>query len=264
MKQLGLLGKNIAYSLSKPLHEMIASLNNLSLDYQIYDVNEDELSKAIEGLKAQQYHGFNITIPYKETIIKYLDELTPEANRIGAVNTIYFKNGKVIGDNTDYAGFDYLMNKHNELEDNPKNIYILGSGGAAKTVYTWFKNHHITPTIVSRKLNLTYPFEHVISFSEYEAIKVVDLLINCTPVGTYRDNKSPIQGTNQTINMVVDLIYNPKCTKTMTFAQKSVGGMEMLIYQAIQSERIWHNQKLKEDEHTIKTMMEVLYNELNR
>lgn len=264
MKKLGLLGKNISYSLSKQLHEMISSINNLSLDYQVYDVNEHELITYVEGLKSGKYHGFNVTIPYKETIIKYIDELTDNAKKIGAVNTIYFKDGRVIGDNTDYAGFDYLMNKHKVLEENPKTIYILGSGGAAKTVYTWFKNHHISPTIVSRSTNIQYLYEDVITYHQYEGIKVVDLLINCTPVGTYPDNSSPIKGANQTIKTVVDLIYNPKHTKTMSYAKRSVGGMEMLIYQAIQSERIWHSKELKEDEKTIKTIMEVLYNELNR
>lgn len=244
MKKYGLIGSQINYSLSPKLHELIKVTLKLNFSYQILDIKETQLKDYINKLKDKTYNGYNVTIPYKETIIKYLDQLTPAAKHIGAVNTIYYKDGKVIGDNTDYIGFDYLLVKSEVLNDTLKTVYILGSGGAAKACYYALLKRNITPVIVSlNKVEKHFP--NYISYEEFYKTKEIDLLINATPVGNINLPGSPIKKTNQIIKTVIDLTYNPLQTTLMSYAQKSLNGLDMLIVQALESQQRWHNFKLK-------------------
>lgn len=268
MSNYGLIGKDISYSLSPKLHNLIAFKSGYSINYEIIDINEEQLSNYIDLLKQGLYQGFNITIPYKETIIKYLDKLSFQAEKIKAVNTVYLnEEGFVVGDNTDYYGFLKFLNKNNILNDKIKKAYILGSGGAAKTVYHVLTDNNINCIIVSRNKRQVKDFFNVISYEDFEKIKQIELLINCTPVGTHPQGGIPIKFNNQVFETIIDLTYNPLTTDLMRLSNNSFNGLEMLIYQAFKSQKIMNKSTLnivKDDEKTIKFIKEALLDEFNR
>jgi shikimate dehydrogenase len=131
MDRYGLLGKQIGYAKSPKIHQYMAQKLGLDIRYDLFDVEESDIPALMKLIRNQTIKGINVTIPYKQTVMKYVDQLTPKANRIKAVNTIYYKNGKLIGDNTDYDGFMGLLLKH-QIQVKDKNVYMLGAGGAAK------------------------------------------------------------------------------------------------------------------------------------
>ncbi len=264
MKRYGLIGKNISYSLSPKLHNLIADYSGHEISYDIIDIKENEIDSYLNKLKEGIYSGFNVTIPYKETIVKYLDEITFKAKNIGSVNTVYINGeGNLVGDNTDYDGFRQQLINNDILDSSLNNIYILGTGGAAKTVFYVLKEKGYSPINVSRNKNIKSVFDEVISYEDFKVIKEVDLLINCTPVGTYPSNASPIKNIGQTFKVIIDLIYNPLETKLMTFGKKSINGLDMLIYQAINAQKIFNKESIvKEDKKTIKKIKEALIDEL--
>lgn len=267
MKKYGLIGKNINYSLSPKLHKLIANYNNINITYELVDILETDIKKHLNLLKEGVFHGFNVTIPYKEIIIKYLDKITDKAVKIGAVNTIYLdEQNNIIGDNTDYFGFTKLL-EINKILDDVETIYILGSGGAAKTVYHVLKDKGFNPIIVSRDKEKAKGFNAVISYEDYEKLRKVDLLINCTPVGVYPKGGMAIKDSAQEIKKIVDLIYNPLTTDLMRLSNCSYNGLDMLIYQAIESQKIFFNAKDKInflDNDVVKHIKEELENEFIR
>ncbi len=259
MKTFGLLGHNIGYSLSEKLHPLIATKTNKTLNYKIIDINEEALSHYMELLKNDIYSGFNVTIPYKEKIISYLDELTDAAKQIGAVNTIYKRGDKLIGDNTDYIGFDYLLKASNALEKELNNVYILGSGGAAKAVYYALEKRDINAIIVARNIDQTH-FKNIIDYESFYNIKDIDLLINATPVGSVY-NQGCLLKENQKAKTVIDLIYNPKTTTLMKRSKNSIGGIKMLIVQAIEAQNKWFDTKTIITKELLETLKGGLENE---
>ncbi|HRF70979.1 MAG TPA: hypothetical protein PKV66_06085 [Candidatus Pelethenecus sp.] len=133
MKKYGLLGEKLSHSYSPTIHNFIFESLNIEASYTLLEVKEEELNSYIEALRNNEYHGFNVTIPYKKTILKYLDFIDAKAETIGSVNTVYLKDGKVCGTNTDYDGFLETIVYHN-LDVKHKNCYILGTGGASLAV----------------------------------------------------------------------------------------------------------------------------------
>ncbi len=260
MMTFGLIGHKISYSKSPIIHQFMARQLNIPFRYEILDVNRDDLPSLIHELKTGNYHGFNITTPYKEDALKYVDRLTENAKRIGAVNTIYDHHGFVIGDNTDYEGFKGLL-KLNKIHVKNKHVYILGTGGAAKAVYTVLKDLKSVVTVVSRTPNLSEIFPRVIGYQSIDPDDV-DIIVNATPVGTYPNaDESPINLDIVKHKTVIDLIYNPRETNLVKHAKKGVGGMDMLIIQAIYSEMDWLNQTIKVKSKLIKEIKKVLDHE---
>lgn len=261
MKKYGLLGNNIAYSASPKLHELIAMYNEYQITYELFDIQEEELVKYLNLLKDRTYNGFNITIPYKEIIIKHLDKLTFKAQDIGAVNTVYLnENGQIIGDNTDYYGFLKTL-KNNAILADVKNIYLLGTGGAAKTVYHVLKDLNFDCVVVSRDKTNKKGFKTVIDYDDFKLIKTIDLLINCTPVGL----PSEMKDFKPIIKKIVDLRYNPLVTDLMKLSNTSYNGLEMLIYQGLESQKIFnHDKTIKEENKIISLIKEELIGELIR
>lgn len=233
MKKFGLIGNNISYSKSPLVHQKIAKSLNNRLEYCLLDVKENELEGLIKSLKNNNYQGFNVTIPYKETIIKYLDILTIRAQKIGAVNTIYLNsNGLVVGDNTDYEGFKVLFEKSSYQKND--RIIVLGSGGASKAVCNVLKDLTIDYKIVSRT-----PHKGYLSYQDLEK-EFFDLIINTTPLGSQQYlNESPLDLNLSKNKKVIDLIYSPVNTPLMLSAKYSVNGLIMLIVQALYAQSLW-------------------------
>lgn len=259
--KFGLIGKNISYSKSPKIHRFMADKLNLDMQYDLIDIDEEEIPKFIKQIRSGIYRGFNVTAPYKQMICKYVDELTPKAKRIQAVNTVYMKNGKVIGDNTDYDGFiGLLLTHHIDVKD--KNVYILGSGGAAKSVYVALTDLMANVTVVARKsTEETSFFNKVITYDQINPNKV-DIYIQTTPIGTYPNVFDSILSSDLVKNhTVIDLIYNPPATQIMKDSQHGINGLNMLIIQALKSEEIWFSRKIEWTNLLMNALKEVIYSE---
>jgi len=240
----GLLGKNISYSFSKKYFtDKFKKLNRNDCEYLNFDLNNiSEFKSIFENNK--KIKGLNVTIPYKQAIIPYLDNISNEARQIGAVNTIKIHKNKLIGFNTDIYGFKKSLKN---ILEKPNNDYalILGWGGAAKGVKYVLNNMGLNVKIVSRK-----PYnDDMLSYNELnkKLINKTKLIVNCTPLGTFPKideyPKIPYQYLNSN-HILFDLIYNPPITK---FLKKGLtkgtvikNGLEMLEYQAEKSWEIWN------------------------
>ena len=135
MEFYGLLGEKLGHSLSPKINKIILERNNTEGSYKLFEIPKERIGDFVEAIKLLKVKGFNVTIPYKETILKYLDYISSEAEKIGAVNTVMLKDNKLYGYNTDYFGIDIMLkNKGIDIEN--KVAVILGSGGACKAVIT--------------------------------------------------------------------------------------------------------------------------------
>ena len=240
-KQFGLIGKNIEYSFSRKFFsEKFSSDNKYSnYDYTNYDI--ESIHDLNNVFNSKNLCGLNVTIPYKEKIISFLDKISDEAKQIGAVNTICFENGSKVGYNTDIFGFTESL-KMNKI-DNIDSALILGTGGAAKTIIYFCKKNNIPFNVVSRQesnLNLSY------NELNEDIFKKRVLIVNCTPLGTYPDIKRcpklPYELINKE-NILFDLVYNPSETLFMKKGKeigcKTLNGYQMLRLQAEMSWKIW-------------------------
>ena len=237
-KTYGLIGKNIDYSFSvKYFSQKFNDEKIIDSEYLNFDLREIEDFNNLEILKI---NGLNVTIPYKEKIITYLDEVDKAANKIGAVNTIAKKDDKLIGYNTDYIGF--IKSFKNNL--NFKNALILGTGGASKAIQYALNIKNINFDIGSRKNNKKYISYDLIN----EKIKDYDLIINTTPLGTFPDVSKKPKINYNLINenhFCYDLIYNPEKTSFLKECERKgariMNGLEMLKSQAEESWIIWNS-----------------------
>lgn len=236
-QEFGLLGKNISYSFSKKyFEEKFKKLFLKHHSYNFFDIPEIESLNSIT--ENPNLVGMNVTIPYKQAIIPFLDELSDEASKIGAVNCVSFQNGKKIGYNTDAFGFEktLLINKkeyHNKA-------LIIGDGGAAKAVRYILDKHNIEHKTVSRKSEINFE-----NLSE-DLVKDSLLIIQTTPVGTFPnvDDSVPFPFDAMTDkHYVIDLIYNPSETaflrKSAEKGATTLNGFYMLEQQAEKAWEIW-------------------------
>ncbi len=242
-KIFGLVGKNISYSFSKGYFSEKFAVENLeNYSYQNFDIQEViEFNNII--MQNPELKGLNVTIPYKETVIPFLDKLSKKAKKIGAVNTIRFtKKGKTKGYNTDCYGFQKALEPL--LKSHHKKALILGTGGASKAVAYALKKLGISATFVSRKtVNDTINYENL----DEEIFKNSHIIINCTPLGTHPNVEiSPDipyhYFTPQ--HIAFDLIYNPEETLFLKRAKENgaviKNGLEMLHFQAEKAWQIWN------------------------
>lgn len=258
-ERYGLIGKNIQYSKSPKIHQHMAKKLGRSFTYELFDIDESDVSYVVKMLRHGQLQGLNVTIPYKQSIMNFVDVLTPKAMRIKAVNTLYVKNGQVIGDNTDYDGFIGLLTKQ-KIDVKHKKVYILGAGGAAKAAYCVLTDLGAHPIVVSRQKDDVDPyFLDVISYQELQ-LKPDDICINTTPMGTYpKVSESVLDKKTVEQSIVIDLIYNPLQTTLMSYAKKGYNGLWMLILQAIKSEEIWFDRKIECNEKLYEELKDVIY-----
>ena len=240
-KQFGLIGKNIEYSFSRKFFsEKFSSDNKYSnYDYTNYDI--ESIHDLNSVFNSKNLCGLNVTIPYKEKIISFLDKISDEAKQIGAVNTICFENGSKVGYNTDIFGFTESL-KMNKI-DNIDSALILGTGGAAKTIIYFCNKNNIPFNVVSRQeSNLKLSYNEL----NENIFKKRVLIVNCTPLGTYPDiNKCPKLPYEliKKENILFDLVYNPSETLFMKKGKeigcKTLNGYQMLRLQAEKSWEIW-------------------------
>lgn len=242
MPNFGLIGKNISYSFSKK--HFTKKFENDDLDYTYDNFDIDAISQFPSVLKNNpQLLGLNVTIPYKESIIPYLDELSDIAKDIGAVNTIKIESsGKLKGYNTDYYGFEKSIQPL--LKPEQKRALILGTGGASKGVAYGLKNLNIPFDFVSRQKN--GDAKYVYNELTEDIIKSYKIIINCTPIGTHPNVNEcpdiPYDAINKE-HLLYDLIYNPIQTKFLICGEIKgatiSNGFSMLELQAEKSWDIW-------------------------
>jgi shikimate dehydrogenase len=237
--KFGLIGKKISYSFSKKYFEQKFQkllLNNHS--YNIIDLeNLDNIKNIFE---TEHLKGLNVTIPYKEKIIPFIDELSDEAKEIGAINCISIENGKTKGYNTDAFGFEKTLLLHKK--EHQKTAIILGNGGAAKAVQYVLKKNQIPYITVSRTTEINYE-----NLSE-NLVKENLIIIQCTPVGTFPNIEEsvsfPFDGITKN-HLIIDLIYNPEYTKFIRNCAekgaKTANGLYMLEQQAEKAWEIWNS-----------------------
>lgn len=242
-RQFGLIGKNISYSFSKKYFTEKFTMGNLDdYTYENFDLKSiDEFPELIKN--NPDLKGLNVTIPYKEVIIPYLDKLSKNATKIGAVNVIRFtKKGKLKGYNSDYYGFIKALEPL--LESHHKKALILGTGGASKAVAFALEQLGILYTFVSREEKagiIDYDRINATTFDNYQ------IIINCTPLGTFPNVKEcpnlPYQFFTEK-HIAFDLIYNPEETLFLKKAKKKgttvKNGFEMLKFQAEKAWKIWN------------------------
>ena len=242
-KKFGLIGKDISYSFSKKYFtEKFAQDLYEDCSYENFDIlNIEDFPSILKN--NPNLKGLNVTIPYKESIIPYLDTVSDKAFQIGAINVIRFtKKGNLKGYNSDWFGFKKSLEPL--LQAHHKKALILGTGGAAKAVAFALEQLGITYSFVSREANpntIDYSLINATTFDNHQ------IIINCTPVGTSPNTKEfpPIQYTyfsNQ--HIAFDLIYNPEETEFLKKAKKQgaiiKNGYEMLVYQAEKAWKIWN------------------------
>ncbi|MDR0228344.1 MAG: shikimate dehydrogenase [Flavobacteriaceae bacterium] len=241
-KRFGLIGKNIDYSFSRGYFTEKFSKLKLDCSYENFDVESLQLFADLIS-ESHDIKGFNVTIPYKESIIPYLDSLSTKAKKIGAVNTIRIdRKGNLKGYNTDWYGFYYSLKPL--LKYSHKRALILGTGGASKAVEYALKKLGIKYQFVSRtKHDDSLTYEELTS----KHLERHTIIINTTPVGTFPDIEEmpeiPVEWLTAK-HIVFDLIYNPEETKLMREAAKrgaiTKNGYEMLVLQAEKAWTIWN------------------------
>lgn len=227
MAKYGCIGKKLTHSFSKEIHSKLADY-----EYELIELSEDEIEPFFSK---KNFNAINVTIPYKQTVMPYLDSLSDVAKRIGAVNTIVNKNGKLLGYNTDYYGMKALIEKIG-IDLKGKKVLVLGTGGTSKTARVLAEDMGAGKIItVSRKESEDY-------ITYEEAVKEhgdTDVIINTTPSGMYPDcGCVPIDlSAFEKPEGVVDAIYNPLCTNLVLSAKakgiKAEGGLYMLVMQAV-------------------------------
>lgn len=264
---LGLLGYPLSHSLSPQLHTAALASCGLDGDYSLFPIPPEDkqgLQYLLNRLRKNELHGLNITIPHKQTVIEFLDELTPTAQAIGAVNTIYLRENQLIGDNTDAAGFISDLKKFLAESPSPsgrgvgvreKSALVVGAGGSARAIVYALLNDGWEVTLAARRIEQAQQLAN--SFSNYQLritnfsslqspISNLSLLINTTPLGmTPNIDQSPLpENLSLPSNaFVYDLVYNPKETKLVRDARTkglhATTGLGMLIEQAALSFEIW-------------------------
>ncbi len=254
MKKYALLGEKLSHSHSPLIHGEIFKDMNVDATYEKIECSKDDLGRIINDLRLGKYHGYNVTIPYKIEIMKYLDEISDEAKAIGSVNTIAFKDNKVIGYNTDYYGF-YDTIKHNNIDVKDKECYILGTGGASLALYKALLDLGGIVKYVSRNPKN----DKTISYDELEN-KNPYLIVNATPVGMYPNiDESPISKEMASkAKYVLDIIFNPKQTLLLKYANSNINGFLMLVSQAVKAEEIWQDIKYDKDKILLLKRIEMI------
>ncbi len=249
MKKYLVIGNPIEHSLSPKLHNYWIKENNIKAIYDKKKLNENEIEEVILEVKKGKIDGINVTLPFKKSVIPFLDQLTALAEETQSVNTILKKGNKVIGDNTDVGGFEQGL-KHINYNVKNKKVFILGAGGVAPSIIVALKKLGATKITLSNRtkekaenIKKIYTNLEILDWGE---IPDFDIIINTTSLGLKETDEINLNyadiGTNK---LFYDVIYNPDKTKFLSkakqFGNQIENGKMMFIYQAQLSFKIWHN-----------------------
>ncbi|MGD9676751.1 MAG: shikimate dehydrogenase [Vulcanibacillus sp.] len=247
-KLIGLIGDPISHSKSPIMHNTMLDKLGLNYRYLAFNVSHRRLEQAIDGIRALNIKGINVTIPHKVNVMKYLDDISEEAKRIGAVNTIVNRDGRLIGYNTDGEGYVRSLVEETGIKLEGKRVMLLGAGGAAKAIaYTLSMRNLDSIVIVNRNLDKAAELKDVIGknastvsvgideINDY--INDAEIIINTTSIGLYPDIEESLIDKEliKPSHLVSDIIYNPLITKLLIDADNKGAmvhtGLGMFIYQ---------------------------------
>ena len=255
-KLVGLIGNPISHSKSPQMHNAVFEKLYLNYRYLAFKVEPQHLKQAIEGVKAFEIKGLNVTIPFKVDVMPLLDELSEEAKIIGAVNTIVNHSGKLTGYNTDGEGYLRSLTEETGVELENKSVLILGAGGAARAVGYALSRHPLKNLLIANrgreraaqliselsKYTLT---EYVPYLSLKAAVEKADVIINTTSVGMYPNIEQTLINKEWITpnHLVSDIIYNPLKTRLIKDAKKQGAkihtGLGMFVYQGLIAFEKW-------------------------
>ncbi|OAI39812.1 hypothetical protein AYO38_06925 [bacterium SCGC AG-212-C10] len=253
----GIIGRPVAHSLSPVFQSAAFAAHGLDVSYELWDTTNEALAGRIVSLRDPKYLGANVTIPHKEAVLPFLDELGGQSARVGAVNTIVNREGRLFGFNTDGPGFVAALKNESYFEPASKRILLVGAGGAARgiafalaagnpeAITIWNRNPArataLAAEVAATGASVTAAHTAAASPVGY------DLIVNCTSVGmhgtgTEADLPCPIDGTSPTA-LFVDIVYAPEETALLRAAtaagHKTLGGLPMLIYQGALAFELW-------------------------
>lgn len=236
----GLIGEQLGHSYSKLIHEKLAEYK-----YELIPLTQEEFKNFMEN---SDFNAINVTIPYKKAVLPYLDEISPLAQQIGAVNVIVNRDGRLIGHNTDFYGFEYML-KANKIAIRGKKCLILGNGGTSQTVQAALSHLDAGSILVVSRT----PNEATVSYDDcYRLHRDAQVIINTTPIGMYPNaDASPFDlSTFKDCEAVVDVIFNPTPTlltkQAANAGMKAVNGLEMLVAQAKQGVELFLDIELED------------------
>jgi shikimate dehydrogenase len=263
-KRAGVIGDPLGHSLSPTIFQAAFDAAGVDARYEAWETPADQLEGRLNALRGDDFFGANVTIPHKQAVVPLLDRLDERAGPIGAVNTIVRDGDQLVGYNTDIAGFARALREDAGFDPKGKHVAIIGNGGAARAVsLVLIEGRASVITLTGRsprkmdKLvsdlrpltdsGVTISWTHFGDGTFMRVLPTVDLLVNCTPVGTKTsdtDGQSPIDAQWLPKNGIVfDLVYNPMETPLLKLAKehsaKSISGLGMLVYQAAESFRLW-------------------------
>ena len=249
MKKYLVIGNPIEHSLSPKLHNHWIQQNNIDAIYEKKQLNKSDIEAMIDEVRNEKINGINVTVPFKKSVIPFLDQLTLIAKEAQSVNTIFKKDNKIVGDNTDIGGFEYGL-KHINYDVKNKKVFILGAGGVVPSIILALKKLGVFKISLSNRtkekaveLKKIYKDLEVINWGECIDF---DMIINATSLGLKNDDRIELDfGKIKSDKLFYDVIYNPSKTnfllKGEELGNKIENGKMMFIYQAQLSFKIWHN-----------------------
>lgn len=263
---LGIIGHPVAHSLSPLMHNFAAKKLGLPYTYVAFDVvAKDDVGQAVKGLRALGVRGFNVTVPHKIRVMEFLDHIDREAERIGAVNTVINKAGRLYGTNTDGIGFLRSLEKRG-FNPKGKQAVIIGAGGSSRAIGVSLLRKKVKNLLVinrsqdngAKLVDTLSPFGSVGLIQTNEANRVrnavleADLVVQCTSLGMKKDDPLPLRNPAfRKGQLVYDIIYAPVETRFLATARKAgadtMNGLAMLVYQGSESFRLWTGKKFPED-----------------
>jgi shikimate dehydrogenase len=262
MKKFLVIGNPIEHSLSPTLHNYWIKNNGIDAIYEKQKLDKSELEQIIIRIKKEKVDGVNVTVPFKKTIIPFLDELSIEAKKTQSVNTLYLKNNKVIGHNTDIIGFETSIekSKYNVLN---KEVLILGAGGVVPSIIFALNKMQTSKIKVSNRTkekaeSLKENFKNI-ELIEWGEVPRFDMIINATSIGLKKEDNIKLDFSLISGNkFFYDVIYNPSETNFLKIGKKlgnkTLNGKLMFIYQGLAAFNIWHGLEPDVDENVIKLL----------
>ena len=270
MKKYLVIGNPINHSLSPKLHNYWIKENNINAIYDKKLLDENNIQEIIEEVKNEKIHGINVTVPFKKSVIPFLDQLSPLAKEVQSVNTIFKKDNKVIGENTDVGGFKQSLEYINYTVKNKK-VFILGAGGVVPSIPKALEKLGAAKVYISNRtkekaknLESHYKTSLGLETLDWGQSPDFDIIINATSLGLKNNDKIELDYNKHKSKffrgkkLFYDVIYNPEKTnfllKGEELGNETINGKMMFICQAQLAFKIWHNILPKIDNETIKLL----------
>ena len=261
MKKYLVIGNPIDHSLSPKLQNWWLKENNIDATYDKIKLEVHEIKNFIQEIKEQKIAGCNVTVPFKKTVIPFLDKLSLEAEQTQSVNTITYDNGDLVGHNTDIAGFDSAIKKL-DFSLKGKKVLILGAGGVVPSIIFALKNMHVQEIIISNRTkekaeNLRVLFNNI-KILVWGNLTDFHMVINATSLGLNNEKINLKFSSSENDRLFYDVIYNPHETQFLKMGKqlgcKTENGKTMFVYQALEAFKLWHRIEPKVNTDTFKLL----------